>query len=206
MLAAGSAPGRRGAALVAVVMVFMTVMGAGCTSDSGNGQGPGTTGTVKPAGTTTLVGRPATAVAGMLPVAPIYASKNGVLHLKVKAEQVSSSIAGQDYSNIFTYDTSLVDGQGTYTPGTASAYVGPEWHVDPGDKIVVDYVNALPDAEFQPLGSKTPENVPHPINLHTHGLTVAPSGNSDNVLLSIPQGRSNEYTIEIPKDHQHGLY
>lgn len=150
--------------------------------------------------------RQATAAPGMLPVAPQFTSKDGVLHLKVKAEQGKSSINGRDYTNIATYDTSLVDGQGTYIPGTASAYVGPQWNVQPGDEVIVDYINALPDSEFLPVGATTVEKVPHPINLHTHGLTVSPAGNSDNVLLAVPQGRSNRYDIKIPTDHRHGLY
>lgn len=100
----------------------------------------------------------------------------------------------------------LVNDDGTYTPGTASTHVGAEWHVMPGDQITVEYINALPDDEFTAVGQTNPETVAQPINLHTHGVTVRPDGNSDNVLLSIPQGRSNEYVIDIPADQHAGLY
>ena len=137
---------------------------------------------------------------------PIYTSKDGELHLRVTAKQTRASIGGKRYPNIYTYATKIVGGKGTFTPGTASAYIGPEWDVQPGDRLVIDYVNALPDTEFQAVDEKRPHRVAQPINLHTHGLTVSPAGNSDNVLLSLPQGRSNRYVIDIPSDHNHGLY
>ena len=117
-----------------------------------------------------------------------------------------SSIAGQKYQRMATYETSLVDGKGTFTPGTASTYVGAQWSVKPGDRLIVDYINALADTRFQPMGDKKVRDVPTPLNLHTHGLTVSPSGNGDNVLLSIPQGRSNRFDIKIPATQYHGLY
>ena len=67
--------------------------------------------------------------------------------------------------------------------------------MQPGDTLTIDYVNSLGDARFAPFGEKQQE-IPQPINLHTHGLTVSPSGNSDNVLLSIPQRRSNRFVFK----------
>jgi FtsP/CotA-like multicopper oxidase with cupredoxin domain len=141
-----------------------------------------------------------------LQFAPVYASKRGVLHIRVKARTTTSSIAGTTYKHMDIYETSLVDGQGTYTRGTTSSYVGAQWSVRPGDKLIVDYINDLADARFTPIGSKNVQEIPQPINLHTHGLTVSPSGNSDNVLLAIPQHRSNRFTIKIPRRQYHGLY
>ena len=45
--------------------------------------------------------------------------------------------------------------------------------------VVIDYINGLPDLTFTPVGSKTPQKMHQPINLHTHGLTVRPEGNGD---------------------------
>ncbi|MFM8239585.1 MAG: multicopper oxidase family protein, partial [Actinomycetota bacterium] len=42
--------------------------------------------------------------------------------------------------------------------------------------------------------------------LHFHGLELWPSGNGDNVLLSIPPGRSNRYEITISDEQAEGLY
>ncbi|HTU14223.1 MAG TPA: multicopper oxidase domain-containing protein [Solirubrobacterales bacterium] len=100
----------------------------------------------------------------------------------------------------------MIDGKGEYTPGTASPYVGPTWKIQPGDRLVIEYINDLQDIPFTPASTGKPVAMPQPINLHTHGLTVNPSGNSDNVLLSIPPGRSNRFTIDVPEDQNHGLY
>lgn len=142
----------------------------------------------------------------VLETAPIFTSKAGVLHLRVRAESTTSTINGRSYKNMYVYRESVVGGAGTFTPGTASEYVSPEWHVMPGDRLVLDYINALPDLPFTPVGSTTAEMVPQPLNLHTHGLTVRPEGNGDDVLMSIPPGRSNRFTIDIPKDQHAGLY
>ncbi len=45
-----------------------------------------------------------------------------------------------------------------------------------------------------------------PLNLHVHGLHVSPKGNSDNVLLHIPDGMANTYTYNIPKNQPQGAY
>ena len=50
-------------------------------------------------------------------------------------------------------------------------------------------------------------NMPHCFNgtnLHTHGLWVNPTGNSDNVLLSINPGVDFQYEYNIPPDHPAG--
>ena len=140
-----------------------------------------------------------------LRLAPVYSSENGALHLRVTAETTRSSIAGKEYDRMFIYKTELVGGTGRKKEGTTSSYVGAQWSVQPGDTLTIDYVNSLGPARFAPFGEETQE-VPQPINLHTHGLTVSPSGNSDNVLLSIPQGRSNRFVIKIPRTQDHGLY
>jgi FtsP/CotA-like multicopper oxidase with cupredoxin domain/peroxiredoxin len=43
-------------------------------------------------------------------------------------------------------------------------------------------------------------------NLHTHGLHVSPSGNSDNVLLQVQPQSSQKYEIAVPKDHPCGTF
>jgi len=43
-------------------------------------------------------------------------------------------------------------------------------------------------------------------NLHTHGLHVSPSGNSDNPLVEIMPGKSFKYQIKIPKNHPSGTF
>ena len=111
---------------------------------------------------------------------------NHVLHLRVRARTTTSTIAGIVYRKMDIYDTSVVAGQGRFTPGTTSSYVGAQWTVAPGDTMIIDYVNSLDPAVFTPNGQPIQE-IPQPLNLHTHGLTVSPTGNSDNVLLAIPR-------------------
>lgn len=148
----------------------------------------------------------ANAPANKLAEPPVYASKNGELHLRVTAKQTRAEIGDVTYKGVQTFETEVVDGKGEYTPGTASPYVGPTWKIEPGDRLVIDYINDLQDIPFTPASTGVPVAMPQPINLHTHGLTVNPSGNSDNVLLSIPPGRSNKFTIDVPEDQNHGLY
>lgn len=146
----------------------------------------------------------------LLPQPDAYTSKGGELHLRVEAKEVTSTIDGKMYGGILTYDTTLVDEQGVETRGDASAYVGAEWRVQPGDRLVIDYVNSLGPYKFVPKGEVDEgcddHRLPQPLNLHTHGLTVSPAGNADNVLLSIPPGRSNRYEIQIPEGQHRGLY
>ncbi|HEV3088569.1 MAG TPA: multicopper oxidase domain-containing protein [Candidatus Elarobacter sp.] len=43
-------------------------------------------------------------------------------------------------------------------------------------------------------------------NLHFHGLHVSPSGNSDNVLLSVAPQTTQPYKVDIPFDHPAGTF
>ena len=66
------------------------------------------------------------------------------------------------------------------------------------------------DPAFTPKGGEVPIYPPtlteSPLNLHTHGLHVSPSGNADNVMLSIPAGLGNTYTYDVPSTMPNGLY
>jgi FtsP/CotA-like multicopper oxidase with cupredoxin domain len=70
------------------------------------------------------------------------------------------------------------------------SYVPPTLRVRPGDVVRVRLVNALEEAT----------------NLHTHGLSVSPLGNSDNVFLHVASGHAQDYEIRIPAAHPPGLY
>jgi suppressor of ftsI len=69
-------------------------------------------------------------------------------------------------------------------------YIPPTLRVRPGDTIRLRLTNALAQ----------------PTNLHTHGLTVSPRGNSDNVFLDIAPGHTQDYEIRLPANHPPGLY
>lgn len=146
-----------------------------------------------------------------LPKPPEYWSVNGELHLKVIAKKTKGTIGNETFTDLLTYETSVVDGKGRFVPGTTSPYIGPTWHVDRGDTITIEYVNDLPTYTFSPVQPPGTEfipkfQVPQPLSLHFHGLMAWPGGNADNVLLSIPPKRSNHYEVTIADDQDEGLY
>jgi len=87
-------------------------------------------------------------------------------------------------------------------------YVAPTIQVRPGDTVRVALDNKLP-ADPSCTDPNWLINVPHcynGTNLHSHGLWVSPTGNSDNVLLSINPGVQFEYEYNIPRDHPAGTF
>lgn len=67
---------------------------------------------------------------------------------------------------------------------------GATWRVQPGDVIEVAVRNELDQ----------------PTNLHTHGLHVSPSGNSDDPSIMIEPGQTFSYRFELPTDHPSGTF
>ncbi|NLS00699.1 multicopper oxidase domain-containing protein [Rhizobium sp. P38BS-XIX] len=93
-------------------------------------------------------------------------------------------------------------------------YVSPTIEANPGDTVRVTLDNQLPagpqpgDPGCMPGGHTMPD-IPHCFNgtnLHTHGLWVSPSGNSDNVLLSINPQTKFTYEYNLPSDHPSGTF
>lgn len=89
---------------------------------------------------------------------------------------------------IASYDIGKVDGR----PVTAMLYngslPGPTLHVYPGDRIELNLINHLNETT----------------NLHFHGFHVSPANNSDNVFLEVAPGKTQHFTVDIPKDHPLG--
>lgn len=83
---------------------------------------------------------------------------------------------------------------------------GHTWDVKPGDTLKIDLVNQLPELPSSTTMSMTRPHLWTTTNLHTHGLHVSPSGNSDNVFLEIPPGATQHYEIAIPDNHPGGLF
>jgi FtsP/CotA-like multicopper oxidase with cupredoxin domain len=81
-------------------------------------------------------------------------------------------------------------GQDTSAQGYNGSSPGPTLRVRPGDELQVQLVNRLDQ----------------PTNLHTHGLRVSPSGNSDNPFVTVRPGDSFDYTFHIPADHPAGTF
>lgn len=90
---------------------------------------------------------------------------------------------------------------------------GPAITVKPGDVLRVDLINSLSKDDPScfddpPSGLALPPFVGcfNTTNLHTHGLHVSPSGNSDNVLLNIAPQTRFPYEINVPADHPSGTF
>jgi len=94
----------------------------------------------------------------------------------------------------------------TANGGSDAPLVAPTIRVFPGDTVRLTLNNQLPDEG----GCETPDpNTPHcfnTTNMHAHGLWVSPSGNSDNVLLSIRPNVVFQYEYNIPADHPAGTF
>ena len=82
-------------------------------------------------------------------------------------------------------------------------FVAPTIYVAPGQRLTVDLDNRLEQCSEQQLEKKLCFS---DTNLHTHGLWVSPSGNSDNVLVSIPPGGKFQYRYDISSDHPAGTF
>jgi L-ascorbate oxidase len=87
-------------------------------------------------------------------------------------------------------------------------FASPTIEVSPGDTVRITLNNKLP-ADPSCTDWQGDVNEPHCFNgtnLHAHGLWVSPTGNSDNVLLSINPGVSFQYEYNIPPDHPAGTF
>jgi FtsP/CotA-like multicopper oxidase with cupredoxin domain/peroxiredoxin len=89
--------------------------------------------------------------------------------------------------------------------------VGPTIRVKRGQSFRIRVVNSLngpDDPGPDPRDNKFWE-VPEGFcttNLHTHGLHVSPSGNSDNVYLHIDPGTSFDFQFQLPPNHVAGTF
>ena len=85
----------------------------------------------------------------------------------------------------------------------AGDFHAPTIRVAPGQRLTVDLDNKL---EACSDAQRAKHLCYNDTNLHTHGLWVSPSGNSDNVLISIPPGTRFQYAYDIPADHPAGTF
>ena len=90
-------------------------------------------------------------------------------------------------------------------------FVSPSINARPGDTVRIQLNNKLPETttSYDAGCASTEHNIPHCFNgtnLHFHGLNVNPSGNGDNVLLSINPGVKFEYEIAIAPEHPAGTF
>lgn len=104
------------------------------------------------------------------------------------------------------YDT--VELRSYKSPGTNPAipFVAPTVVTAPGETVRIALKN---DLKPEPDCAQPSLNTPHcfnSTNLHSHGLWVSPTGNSDNVLLTLRPGVAFEYEYNLPADHPAGTF
>ena len=138
---------------------------------------------------------------------------------------VAPAAAGAQAEKTFDLNIEYTDGQ-LYNPATQRydqvhlrsyvgtdtsperPYVAPTIELNPGDTARISLHNKLPaDATCTDWSGDV--NIPHCLNgtnLHAHGLWISPTGNSDNMLLSINPGVSFQYEYNIPLDHPAGTF
>jgi FtsP/CotA-like multicopper oxidase with cupredoxin domain len=163
-------------------------------------------------GTGTTRSSPAASLTGVTPsdgsasrIAPqptVRSSTNGLLATTLTAANSQLAVLGE------TIDTMVYEG----------SLPGPTLRVSPGDTVRISLTNNLaPNGTTGAMGmgpgqggmgqgqAGMADMSDNGTNLHTHGLHVSPTGNSDNVFLDIPPGGRQEYEIRIPADHWGGL-
>ncbi|MCZ4093457.1 multicopper oxidase domain-containing protein [Sinorhizobium psoraleae] len=88
-------------------------------------------------------------------------------------------------------------------------FVAPTIEIIPGETVRLTLHNKLPVANQNCPAPDGDVNTPHCFNrtnLHSHGLWVSPSGNGDNVLISINPGVDFQYEYNVPPDHPAGTF
>jgi L-ascorbate oxidase len=146
------------------------------------------------------MGKPATSA----PASVVYSPSNEVLldlNLVYMDGQVWNPATNRfDRVRARSYQGTGVD------PG--GLIISPTIEMRPGQTIRMTLNNRLP---ADPTCDHPPANVniPHcfsSTNMHTHGVWTNPSGNGDNVLISINPGVNFQYEYNIPPDHPSGTF
>lgn len=149
----------------------------------------------------------------LTPAAPIPGSTEpvrGDRQLDLKIEYIDSQIYNPSKDG---YDKVRLRGYTGKGVNPNDPFVSPTIEAIPGDTVRITLDNTLPagpqpgDPGCMP-GAQMPD-IPHCFNgtnLHTHGLWVSPTGNSDNVLLSIDPQTRFTYEYNIPSDHPSGTF
>jgi suppressor of ftsI len=117
-----------------------------------------------------------------LPQPPQAQAKNHVVSLTLHAVNENGK------------DTFAFNGQTT----------APIIRASPGDVLEITYINDLPVKSTETCA---PNPCMDMTNLHFHGLTVSPNAPQDDVLTMLAKpGQKLDYSVEIPRDHEPGLF
>ncbi len=129
---------------------------------------------------------------------PVKQSQDGLLNVELDVKCFQGTVDGHPDVYLRSYNGLLT---------------GPTMRIKAGDVLRVHLSNNLSDG-YCTIEKKTDcasrgMNCPHGFNvtnLHTHGLHVSPSGNSDNVLIEFEPGSDFQYEYYIPADHPAGTF
>lgn len=129
------------------------------------------------------------------PLIPNLTPKNGIIDVTLDVKKAPVKIGGTT-ANLLTYN-------GVFPAQTI--------RVKQGDRLKVTLKNSLPATNEKNLLGHT-NNI---TNLHTHGWHVSPSGNSDNVFVTVKPGEEFQHEYDTSKQeagtlsyyhpHSHGL-
>jgi FtsP/CotA-like multicopper oxidase with cupredoxin domain len=114
------------------------------------------------------------------------------------------------------YYTSVDDlGRTLFCFVTSDGFESPTLHVNPGDKIIINLTNMVPEAPGAPTEKMfapasacgSTEMTVSSVNMHFHGTNTSPTCHSDEVIHTlINSGETFQYVLKIPKDEPPGLY
>ncbi|MDZ4307324.1 multicopper oxidase family protein [Allopontixanthobacter sp.] len=124
-------------------------------------------------------------------------SGSGSSAYELSVERVQSQIY-----NPWTQEMDVVELRAFRNEG-ADRLVAPVMRISPGEVLKLDVENNLPPCEPGDIEKIACFNS---TNIHTHGLWVSPSGNSDNVMIEIHPGQRFDYEFAIPEDHPAGTF
>jgi len=139
-----------------------------------------------------------------------------------KTARNNLTVAAQKGTEDVAYDLSIDYQEGSiYNPATGKhdkvnlrsyngKFIAPAVVMNPGQTVRFNLMNNLPVPKVNcaraDMNTPAPPTCFNETNLHSHGLWISPTGNSDNVLLSIDPGVAFEYEYNVPADHPAGTF
>jgi L-ascorbate oxidase len=124
-------------------------------------------------------------------------ASSGSPSYQVSVERVREEVYNPWTQQMDTVEVRAFRGEGS------DRLIAPVMRVSPGEVLRLAVENNLPPCEPDEIERSECFNS---TNIHTHGLWVSPSGNSDNVMISINPGKRFDYEFAIPEDHPAGTF
>ena len=116
---------------------------------------------------------------------------------ELSVERISSEVYNPWTQELDAVEVRSFQGEG------GEGLVAPVMRVTPGQVLSLKVNNNLEPCSADQIAKSECYNS---TNIHTHGLWISPSGNSDNVMLSIDPGEQFEYEFVIPSEHPAGTF